>query len=247
MNLFIGIGLAHLSLGHYPEALDCQKYYLCLSQGNANSKLRALSNIGEVLIKMRKFNEAMKIFEKQLSVARQAGDVVNEANAFASLANCQKLAEKQERGGLYYKQEFRSATRKSCGNGESSLSAPPACDKTAPSPPGTERSASAPPAIEKPESPPPPPPPDMEKSTPTPSEMEKADHIAVDIEDTPPTPPESVKSAPIPMARRFAVKEPHPRNLIKIPKNHLNSTKINEISLKIFEKSLRIPENVCFR
>ncbi len=100
------LGLAHAALGNYNKALDCQKYFLCTSQGNAVNKLRAMSNIGDVLTRMKQFNDAMKMFEKQLSLARSLGDVVNEANAFTSLGNCQKFAANYEKAILYYKQEL---------------------------------------------------------------------------------------------------------------------------------------------
>ena len=73
------------ALGNYNKALDCQKYFLCTSQGNAVNKLRAMSNIGDVLTRMKQFNDAMKMFEKQLSLARSLEDVMNEANAFMLL------------------------------------------------------------------------------------------------------------------------------------------------------------------
>jgi tetratricopeptide (TPR) repeat protein len=55
---------------------------------------------------MKQFNDAMKMFEKQLSLARSLGDVMNEANAFTSLGNCQKYAGNYEKAILYYKQEL---------------------------------------------------------------------------------------------------------------------------------------------
>jgi len=104
--LLLSKGLAHLALGNYNEALDCQKYFLCTSQGNPVNKLRAMSNIGDVLTRMKQINDAMKMFEKQLSLARSLGDVINEANAFQSLGNCQKYAANYEKAILYYKQEL---------------------------------------------------------------------------------------------------------------------------------------------
>lgn len=96
----LATGLAHSALGNYMEALECQKNYLCTCQEDSSNKMRALSNIGDVLTKMKKFDEAIKIFEKQVSIARSVGDVLNEANAFAALTICQKQADNFEKASL---------------------------------------------------------------------------------------------------------------------------------------------------
>ena len=87
-------------MANYAEALECQKNYLCTCQEDSQNKMRALNNIGDLLTKMKKFDEAIKIYEKQVSIARSIGDVLSEANAFASLTICQKHAENFEKASL---------------------------------------------------------------------------------------------------------------------------------------------------
>lgn len=45
-----------------------------LSSSTVQGKFRALGNIGDVLMKMGDTEEAIKMYQKQLSVARQARD-----------------------------------------------------------------------------------------------------------------------------------------------------------------------------
>ncbi len=92
---------------NYNKALDCQKYFLCTSQGNAVNKLRAMSNIGDVLTRIKQFNDAIKMFEKQLSLARSLGDVMNESQCFYISWKLSEICRKlRERATLYYKQEL---------------------------------------------------------------------------------------------------------------------------------------------
>lgn len=48
-------------------------------------KFRALGNIGDVLMKMNDYEEAVKMFHKQLLLAKQSGDRSLEGSAFAAL------------------------------------------------------------------------------------------------------------------------------------------------------------------
>ena len=55
------------------------------------AKFRALANMGDVLIKMNSLEEAIKVYQKQLSLAKQIGDKVCEASAFGWLGVCHRL------------------------------------------------------------------------------------------------------------------------------------------------------------
>ena len=40
-------------MGNYTESLDCQKHFFCTAQGNSNNKLKAMTNIADVLVKIK--------------------------------------------------------------------------------------------------------------------------------------------------------------------------------------------------
>ena len=100
------LGLAKAENGLLDEALECQKYFLCTIQNDSSCKLQAMGNVADILTRQGKCSEAMKMLEKQLTLARSLGDVSNEANTFAALGACQKSAGNYEKAALYYKQEL---------------------------------------------------------------------------------------------------------------------------------------------
>ena len=75
-----------LALGNHDTALACQKYFLALAhmmkhlQGN----FRALGNIRDVLMKMNNLSEAVKVYQKQLVLAKQSRDKVLEASGYGA-------------------------------------------------------------------------------------------------------------------------------------------------------------------
>ena len=55
------------------------------------AKFRALANMGDVLIKMNNLEEAIKVYQKQLSLSKQIQDKMFEASAFGWLGVCHRL------------------------------------------------------------------------------------------------------------------------------------------------------------
>lgn len=87
------MGLAHLALGQLDTALECQKYFLAIAHmtNNSSGKFRALGNIGDVLIKMNELEEAIKMYHRQLSLARTVRDRELEAGAFGALGMAHRM------------------------------------------------------------------------------------------------------------------------------------------------------------
>lgn len=54
-------------------------------------KFRALGNIGDVLMKMKNYDEAVKVYQKQLVLAKQSRDKVLEASAYGALGLAHRL------------------------------------------------------------------------------------------------------------------------------------------------------------
>lgn len=54
-------------------------------------KFRALGNIGDVLMKMRNYDEAVKVYQKQLVLAKHSRDKVLEASAYGALGLAHRL------------------------------------------------------------------------------------------------------------------------------------------------------------
>lgn len=112
---YCNLGLAHLALGNLDTSLECQKYFLgklfnltksiivimfiintiiiiiffflAISHmtKNLQAKLRALGNIGDILSKMNDTEEALKMYHRQFTLARQIRDTSMEAAACSSL------------------------------------------------------------------------------------------------------------------------------------------------------------------
>ena len=55
------------------------------------AKFRALTNMGDVLIKMNSLEEAIKVYQKQLTLSKQIQDKMFEASAFGWLGVCHRL------------------------------------------------------------------------------------------------------------------------------------------------------------
>lgn len=54
-------------------------------------KFRALGNIGDVLMKMKNYDEAVKVYQKQLVLAKQSRDKILEASAYGALGLAHRL------------------------------------------------------------------------------------------------------------------------------------------------------------
>ena len=55
------------------------------------AKFRALANMGDVLIKMNNLEEAIKVYQKQLTLSKQIQDKAFEASSYGSLGVCHRL------------------------------------------------------------------------------------------------------------------------------------------------------------
>ena len=55
------------------------------------AKFRALANMGDILIKMNNVEEAIKVYQKQLTLSKQIQDKMFEAGAFGWLGLCHRL------------------------------------------------------------------------------------------------------------------------------------------------------------
>ena len=98
------LGLVKAALCLLDEALQCFKSS-CAAQDDA-SKLRAMGKMADVLTRQGKYNEAMRLLEKQLTLSRNLGNVEREAQVFASLGSCQKAAGKFEEAAQFFKEEL---------------------------------------------------------------------------------------------------------------------------------------------
>ena len=87
---YCNLGLAHLALGNPDTAL---KYFLALAHmmKHLQGKFRALGNIGDVFMKMKNLSEAVKVYQKQLVLAKQSRDIVLEASAYGALGKSRIL------------------------------------------------------------------------------------------------------------------------------------------------------------
>jgi len=120
---YCNLGLAHLALGNLETSLECQKYFLgkVLKQcyaiiiifnifilaishmtKNLQAKLRALGNIGDILIKMNDTEEALKMYHRQFTLARQIRDTNMEAAACSSLGLANKYIKYYDKALSYY-------------------------------------------------------------------------------------------------------------------------------------------------
>lgn len=67
-------------------------------------KFRALGNIGDVLMKMRDVEEAVKMYQRQLTFARQGRDRSLEAAAYGSLGLANRLLRHLDKALGYHTQ-----------------------------------------------------------------------------------------------------------------------------------------------
>ena len=71
------------------------------------AKFRALSNMGDVLIKMNNHEEAIKVYQKQLALAKQSQDKVSEASAFGWLGVSHRLLKRFDKSLGFHTQVCR--------------------------------------------------------------------------------------------------------------------------------------------
>lgn len=116
---YCNLGLAHLALGQLETSLECQKYFLAIAHMTNNlagkrkllevtsiatlnlslvlGKFRALGNIGDVLIKMEETEEAVKMYHRQLALARSNRDRGMEAAACGALGIAHRLLKRLDK------------------------------------------------------------------------------------------------------------------------------------------------------
>ena len=68
------------------------------------ARFRALGNMGDVLTKMEKMDEAIGVYQKQLALAKQARDKGFEASAYGSLGVCYRMAKQYDKALAYHTQ-----------------------------------------------------------------------------------------------------------------------------------------------
>ena len=68
------------------------------------SRFRALGNMGDVLIKMEQVEEAIKIYQKQLTLSKQAREKTYEATSYGSLGVCHRLSKQFDKALGYHTQ-----------------------------------------------------------------------------------------------------------------------------------------------
>uniref|UniRef100_A0A1B0CKC6 Putative g-alpha gtpase interaction protein n=1 Tax=Lutzomyia longipalpis TaxID=7200 RepID=A0A1B0CKC6_LUTLO len=105
---YCNLGLANLALDWKAAALECQKYFLAISHmmNHLPGKFRALGNIGDVLIRMGDLDEAGKMYQRQLGLARQARERSMEAAACGALGLCNRLLKRFDKALGYHTQEL---------------------------------------------------------------------------------------------------------------------------------------------
>lgn len=102
------LGLAHLALGNHQAALVSQKYFLAIAHmtNHLPGKFRALGNIGDVLIRTGEIDEASKMYQRQLALARQTRDRPMEAASCSALGLAHRLLKKFDKALGYHTQEL---------------------------------------------------------------------------------------------------------------------------------------------
>jgi tetratricopeptide (TPR) repeat protein len=68
------------------------------------SRFRALGNMGDVLIKMEQVEEAIKVYQKQLTLSKQTREKTFEATAYGSLGVCHRLSKQFDKALGYHTQ-----------------------------------------------------------------------------------------------------------------------------------------------
>ena len=74
------------------------------SMKEIQSRFRALGNMGDVLIKMEQVEEAIKVYQKQLTLSKQSREKTYEATAYGSLGVCHRLSKQFDKALGYHTQ-----------------------------------------------------------------------------------------------------------------------------------------------
>jgi len=74
------------------------------SMKETQSRFRALGNMGDVLIKMEQVEEAIKVYQKQLTLSKQSREKTFEATAYGSLGVCHRLSKQFDKALGYHTQ-----------------------------------------------------------------------------------------------------------------------------------------------
>ncbi len=79
---------------YVPESKFKNNFFAAIAQvmKHNQAKFRAMGNMGDVLTKMGQHEEALAVFTKQLSLAKQVRDRGFEASAYGSLGVCHRHA-----------------------------------------------------------------------------------------------------------------------------------------------------------
>ena len=72
------------------------------------AKFRALANMGDVLIKMNNLEEAIKVYQKQLTLSKQIQDKAFEASSYGSLGVCHRLLKRFDKSLGFHTQVNKS-------------------------------------------------------------------------------------------------------------------------------------------
>lgn len=80
--------------------------HIILTSATAQGKYRALGNIGDVLIKMGQTEEAVKMYQRQLVLARGARDRGMEAAACGALGLAHRLLRRYDKALGHHTQEL---------------------------------------------------------------------------------------------------------------------------------------------
>ena len=81
------------------------------------AKFRALANMGDVLIKMNNLEEAIKVYQKQLTLSKQIQDKAFEASSYGSLGVCHRLLKRFDKSLGFHTQvcNFSSTSHSTLG------------------------------------------------------------------------------------------------------------------------------------
>ena len=74
------------------------------------AKFRALANMGDVLIKMNNLEEAIKVYQKQLTLSKQLQDKALEASSYGSLGVCHRLLKRFDKSLGFHTQVSQKRT-----------------------------------------------------------------------------------------------------------------------------------------
>jgi hypothetical protein len=78
------------------------------------AKYRALANMGDVLIKLSSLEEAIKVYQKQLTLSKQLQDKGCEASSYGSLGVCHRLLRRFDKSLGFHTQVLAPGAAAAC-------------------------------------------------------------------------------------------------------------------------------------